>query len=142
MWDLDVHRFPVAFKLTDTANLPALSEGMLALKHQCVRDGKPYIRSAVGGKQTNKEGHDGGMQVVYLVEFEVSRGRVVELGGCGRVWYSGPWAVSLVCLPQPSGAQLAACPSRRPTAGLDHEPRSRPASPTCITPTSLYRTHS
>ncbi|RSH81097.1 uncharacterized protein EHS24_008531 [Apiotrichum porosum] len=60
----------VAFKLTDTANLPALSEGMLALKHQCVRDGKPYIRSAVGGKQTNKEGHDGGMQVVYLVEFE------------------------------------------------------------------------
>lgn len=68
----------VAFKLADTAKLPALSEGMLALKEQCVReDGSRYIVSAVGGKQSNTEGHDGGMQVVFLVEFEVSEGKLV-----------------------------------------------------------------
>ncbi|BEJ14746.1 hypothetical protein CspHIS471_0405130 [Cutaneotrichosporon sp. HIS471] len=60
----------VAFKLADAANLPALTAGMLALKDQCTMQGKPYIRSAVGGKQSSPEGHDGGMQVVFIVEFE------------------------------------------------------------------------
>ncbi|TXT13028.1 hypothetical protein VHUM_01429 [Vanrija humicola] len=42
---------------------------MLALKDDCVRDGKKYIVDVRGGRQTNKEGHDGGVQVVFLVEF-------------------------------------------------------------------------
>ncbi|GMK59357.1 hypothetical protein CspeluHIS016_0703720 [Cutaneotrichosporon spelunceum] len=60
----------VAFKLADARHLPSLTSDMLALKERCTLKGKPYIRSVVGGKQSSPEGKDGGMQVVFLLEFE------------------------------------------------------------------------
>lgn len=72
----------MAFKLSNEANLPKLTQSMMALKDSCVRNGTPYVRSIVGGKQTSPEGHCAGMQVVFIVEFEVSLAWVV----CGRRW--------------------------------------------------------
>jgi hypothetical protein len=89
----------VAFKLADPAKLPALNDAMLALKRDCVRkDGTRYIVSAVGGKQTNKEGHDGGMQVVFVMEFEVSSrlGVVVCWERCGPMVFSNAGADTLL----------------------------------------------
>ena len=45
---------------------------MLALKDECTRDGKQYILQAFGGKQSSPEGHCGGRQVVFVMEFAVS----------------------------------------------------------------------
>ncbi|KLT38517.1 hypothetical protein CC85DRAFT_267055 [Cutaneotrichosporon oleaginosum] len=59
----------VAFKLADAAHIAPLTASMLALKDQCVRNGKPYIRAASGGRQTSPEGKDRGTQVVFLLEF-------------------------------------------------------------------------
>ncbi|KAL1412624.1 hypothetical protein Q8F55_000371 [Vanrija albida] len=59
----------VGFKVANATELPDISRNMLALKDSCVRDGRPYILDVRGGRQSNKEGHDGGVQVVFLVEF-------------------------------------------------------------------------
>lgn len=64
--------YAVAFKLADAKHLPDLSLALLALKEECHINGRKYIRSAHGGKQSSTEGHEKGMQVVFLLEFEVS----------------------------------------------------------------------
>jgi hypothetical protein len=86
---------PVAFKLKDAAHLPALNAGMLALKEQCALDGRAYIRSAVGGRQSSPEGHEKGMQVVFVLEFEVrrrGRGLTPDPGARGLLYLQGPGA--------------------------------------------------
>lgn len=60
---------PVAFKLARAADLPALTERFLQLEQDCVLNGRRYIRSVRGGKQTSPEDHHGGMQVVFVAEF-------------------------------------------------------------------------
>ncbi|EJT52325.1 hypothetical protein A1Q1_04536 [Trichosporon asahii var. asahii CBS 2479] len=59
----------VAFKLARTSDLPDLTARFLQLQASCQLDGRPYIRSLRGGKQTSPEKLDGGMQVVFLAEF-------------------------------------------------------------------------
>ncbi len=86
---------PVAFKLKDAAHLPALSAGMLALKDECALHGKAYIRSAVGGRQSSPEGHERGMQAVFVLEFEVARplARLTpDAGARGLLYLPGPGA--------------------------------------------------
>lgn len=41
-----------------------LATKMLALRHTCVLDGKPYILSLSGGKNKNPEGYDHGFEVL------------------------------------------------------------------------------
>lgn len=59
----------VAFKLVRPTDLPELTSRFLALQANCQLDGRPYIRSLKGGKQTSPEDLHGGMQVVFVAEF-------------------------------------------------------------------------
>ncbi|EOD46538.1 putative stress responsive a b barrel domain-containing protein [Neofusicoccum parvum UCRNP2] len=45
---------------------------MLSLKDNCVHPTaqKPYIKSAIGGRDTSPEGHQGGVTHVFVSEFE------------------------------------------------------------------------
>jgi len=58
----------VGFKAADAASLAGLTKDMLALKDNCVRDGKPYILSVKGGKQTSPEAIAAEIDVVFVME--------------------------------------------------------------------------
>ncbi|KAJ4369160.1 hypothetical protein N0V83_006244 [Neocucurbitaria cava] len=52
-------------------------KGMLALKEQCIRptSQKPYILSSSGGKNNSPEGHSGGLNHGFVVEFASAEDR-------------------------------------------------------------------
>jgi hypothetical protein len=62
----------VSFSTPDATTLPALTEALRALEQTVITpDGRKAIKSFRGGKQVSIEGHDKGMKVVFLMEFEV-----------------------------------------------------------------------
>lgn len=85
-------RFTVAFKTATPSTLGLLITSIRALKDNCLhpRTGKPYILDLRGGKQISTEGLDRGMQVVFVMEFEVSHhGILMKLSGnssCTVLW--------------------------------------------------------
>jgi len=60
----------VAFKVSDPTALAGLTKAMLALQTECVRDGKPYIKSVHGGRQSSPEVHKADVDVAFLMEME------------------------------------------------------------------------
>ncbi len=66
--------YAVAFKVSDpTKNLSRLTEEFLALKQSVTRDGRPLVVSVKGGQQISTEDIHHDMQVVFIMEFGVSR---------------------------------------------------------------------
>lgn len=64
----------VSFSTSDPSTLPALTSALVGLKDTVVTpDGRKAIKSLKGGKQTSVEGHEKGMQVVFVMEFEASQ---------------------------------------------------------------------
>ncbi|GFZ47989.1 hypothetical protein JCM24511_05736 [Saitozyma sp. JCM 24511] len=64
----------VSFKVPGGSSAHSqLTSDFFALKDACVRpaDGKPYISAIRGGRQSSKEGKDQGMDVVFILEFDV-----------------------------------------------------------------------
>jgi hypothetical protein len=67
---------PVSFQVPGGATAQdELTAAFFALKKACVRpsDGEPYISAVRGGRQSSKEGHDKGMDAVFILEFEVRK---------------------------------------------------------------------
>ncbi|EIW70082.1 hypothetical protein TREMEDRAFT_29841, partial [Tremella mesenterica DSM 1558] len=61
----------VAFKLASEDLLSSFVEKFKTLSQNCLdKNGQRYIKSIRGGKQISPEGMDGGMQVVFIVEFD------------------------------------------------------------------------
>jgi hypothetical protein len=63
----------VSFSTPDESTLASLTKELRKLEETVITsDGRKAIKSFRGGKQVSKEGHDKGMKVVFLMEFEVS----------------------------------------------------------------------
>ncbi|OCF36022.1 hypothetical protein I316_02517 [Kwoniella heveanensis BCC8398] len=71
----------VAFKTRSASGLQTLRENFLALPERCLhpKTGESYIKIARGGKQISTEGKDRGMQVCFVMEFDVSRSSAIDL---------------------------------------------------------------
>ncbi|KAJ4387603.1 hypothetical protein N0V93_008199 [Gnomoniopsis smithogilvyi] len=54
------------------ADVQNLCDQMLALKDKCVHPEtkKPYIKTAMGGKENSPENHSGGLTHIFISEFE------------------------------------------------------------------------
>lgn len=62
----------VSFSTPDESTLKSLTKSLLELERTVITpEGKKAIKSFKGGKQTSVEGHEKGMKVVFLLEFEV-----------------------------------------------------------------------
>lgn len=72
----------VGFKLPDAQQLARLTQEMRKLQQTCQRNGKPYITSVKGGRQTNPESAKADIDVVFVLEMQVSgpAGLVGRLG--------------------------------------------------------------
>lgn len=64
--------YSVSFSTPDEATLTSLTKSLRELEETVITpDGRKAIKSFKGGRQTSVEGHEKGMKVVFLLEFEV-----------------------------------------------------------------------
>lgn len=62
----------MTYRLRPNGDPMGLVRSFTALVDDARLDGKPYIRSVKGGKQHSPQSLHAGMQVVFVMEFEVS----------------------------------------------------------------------